>query len=138
MSLAISKRVSEGITILDMKGRLTVGDGSSLLRQTVAELLEEGTKGVILNMQEVDYVDSSGLGAMVLVHTQAEEAGAALKLLNPSGRNIELIVMTRLETVFQTFDEERDAVNSFFPNREIKRFDILDFVKKQKKQGSGV
>jgi anti-sigma B factor antagonist len=132
MSLELSIRDVEGIKVVDLKGRLTVGEPASLLRQTVAALMPNG---IILNLSEVDYVDSSGLGAMVLAHSQAEEEGGALKLTGLTSRSIELLVLTKLETVFETFVEERDAVDSFFPNREIKHFDILDFVRRKRQEG---
>lgn len=132
MRFEIGRREREGIPILDLKGRLVVGEPVASFRRAVAELVHGGGKGVVVNLEEVEYVDSSGLGALVLAHTEAEEAGSAMRLLNVKGRSVELIVMTKLETVFETFDNERDAVDSFFPNRDAKRFDILEFVRKQR------
>ena len=91
---------------------------------------------MILNMAGVDYIDSTGLGGMVISYTSLKKAGGALKLLNLNRRNIELLVLTKLTTVFELFDDEQDAVNSFFPNREIKRFDILSFVRQQEDPAS--
>ena len=79
-------------------------------------------------MQQVDYVDSTGLGALVMTYTTLNKAGGKIKLLNLTRRSIELLVMTKLTTIFEVFDDEQNAVNSFFPDREIKRFDILNFV----------
>ena len=81
----------------------------------------------------MDYIDSTGLGALVICFTTLRKAGGELKLLNLSRRNIELLVLTKLTTVFEIFSDEQDAVNSFFPDREIRRFDILEFVQKGKK-----
>jgi anti-sigma B factor antagonist len=83
---------------------------------------------VILDLSHVDYVDSTGLGGMVICYTTLKRHGGALKLVNPNKRNIELLALTKLYTVFEVFTETQDAVNSFFPDREIKRFDILAFV----------
>jgi anti-anti-sigma regulatory factor len=79
----------------------------------------------------VEYIDSTGLGSMVICFTTLQKAGGAMKLMKLNRRNIELLVLTKLSTVFEVFQDEQDAVNSFFPEREIKRFDILSFVKQQ-------
>ena len=135
MALDIEQREREGIVILDVKGRLVVGEPTSELRETIRRLCSSGTNNIILNLADVDYIDSTGLGGMVISFTTLKKSGGALKLLKLSKRNIELLVLTKLTTVFELFDDEQDAVNSFFPNREIKRFDILEFVKQQEKEG---
>jgi len=135
MSLDITQREHEGITILDLKGRITVGKEASALRDKTSALLAAGTKDVILNLAHVDYIDSTGLGALVMCSTTYRRASGQLKLVNLNRRNIELLVMTKLATVFDLFTDEQDAVNSFFPDREIKAFDILNFVEQMKKEG---
>jgi anti-sigma B factor antagonist len=82
----------------------------------------------------VDYIDSTGLGALVIVATSLRKNGGNVKLLNLNRRNIELLVMTKLATVFEIFSDEQDAVNSYYPDRKIKTFDILDFVQQMKKE----
>lgn len=134
MSFAIAQRTIEGITILDLKGRLIVGDAVATLREKVRELTAAGSVNVILNLEGCDYIDSTGLGALVVCFTSLQRAGGALKILNLSKRNIELLVLTKLSAVFEVFNDEQDAVNSFFPNREIKRFDILSFVQGQQQE----
>jgi anti-sigma B factor antagonist len=129
--LDIHKRDREGITILDLKGRLVVGEPSGRLREKLAEETNQGVRRVILNLEGVEYIDSTGLGSMVICFTSQQKAGGALKLMKLNRRNVELLVLTKLSTVFEVFQEEQDAVNSFFPDREIKRFDILSFVKQQ-------
>ena len=89
---------------------------------------------MILNLHGVEYIDSTGLGSMVICYTTMQKAGGAMKLLNLNKRNIELLVLTKLSTVFEVFQEEQDAINSFFPEREIKHFDILSFVQQQEKE----
>ena len=131
MSLAIGQRTKEGIVILDLKGRLVVGEPVATLREKIRELAEAGSVNVILNLEQVDYIDSTGLGSLVICYTTLQKAGGALKIMNLSRRNIELLVLTKLSTVFEVFNEEQDAVNSFFPNREIRKFDILSFVQQQ-------
>jgi anti-sigma B factor antagonist len=134
MSLEIKQREREGVAILDLEGRLTLGEASEL-RERVRELCGAGQKNIILNLANVEYIDSTGLGAMVISFTTLQKAGGTLKLLNLTDRNVELLVLTKLYTVFEVFRDEQDAVNSFFPNREIRRFDILSFVKQQPQPG---
>ena len=131
MSLDIQQREREGIVILDLKGRLVVGEPIASLRERIRELSESSNNNVILNLAGVDYIDSTGLGGLVISYTTLKKAGGALKILNLSKRNIELLVLTKLSTVFEVFNDEQDAVNSFFPNREIRKFDILTFVQEQ-------
>jgi anti-sigma B factor antagonist len=137
MSLQIEQREQEGIVILGLKGRLTVGDASTILRDKILALAAAGSKEIILDLANVDYIDSTGLGTMVVCFTTLRKAGGHLKLENLTRRNVELIVLTKLETVFEIFDDEHQAVNSFFPNREIKRFDILSFIQEQQKEQAG-
>jgi anti-sigma B factor antagonist len=131
MALEIEQRNREGIIILDLKGRLIVGEPVAAMRERIRELSESRSTNVILNLKEVDYIDSTGLGGLVISYTSLKKAGGALKLVNLNRRNIELLVLTKLATVFEIFDDEQEAVNSFFPNREIRRFDILNWVQQQ-------
>jgi anti-sigma B factor antagonist len=132
MNLEIHKREKEGIIILDLKGRLVVGEPTVRLREKFAELTAQGARKVTLNLEDVEYIDSTGLGSMVICYTTLQKAGGTLKLLKLNKRNIELLILTKLSTVFEVFADEQDAVNSFFPEREIKHFDILSFVQQQK------
>lgn len=134
MSLEISVSEREGISILSMKGRLTVGEASSV-REKVNELIAQSHLNFIFDLGAVDYIDSTGLGSMVICYTTIKKAGGVLKLLNLNRRNIELLLLTKLHTIFEVFSDEQDAVNSFFPDREIKRFDILSFVQDHQKDG---
>jgi len=134
MSLEIQQREREGVAILDLNGRLTVGGEVSTFRERLQKLIDSGRTNIILNLKEVDYIDSTGLGALVMSYTSLQRAGGKIKLLNLSRRGIELLVMTKLTTIFEVFDDEQNAVNSFFPDRELKRFDILSFVKQQKEE----
>lgn len=130
-NLEIQSREREGIKILDVIGKLTVG-GASDLRERVNAETAAGNLQQILNLKEVEYIDSTGLGAMVICYMSVQKAGGTLKLSNLNRRNLELVLLTKLSTVFQIFPEEQEAVNSFFPDREIKRFDILSFVQQQR------
>jgi len=134
MSIEIQQRDREGITIQDLKGRLTVGDEVSRFRDQLQKLINSGHRNIVLQMADVDYIDSTGLGALVMAYTSMQKAGGKIKLLNLSRRGIELLVMTKLTTIFEVFDDEQSAINSFFPDREIKHFDILNFVQQLKEE----
>lgn len=133
MGLTVSQREKEGIAILDLAGALTVGDAATALRSTLLEIVSAGRNNVVLNLAAVDYIDSTGLGAMVVCFTTLRKSGGRLVLLNLIRRHLELLVLTKLSTVFEIFDDEQSAVNSFFPNRQIRRFDILSFVNQQRR-----
>jgi anti-sigma B factor antagonist len=132
MEVEFGQREKEGIVILDLTGRLVAGGSTGELRDKVTSLLAEGRNRIVLNLKDVDYIDSSGLGSMVICFTSAKKQGGALKLLNLNRRNVELLVLTKLTTVFEIHNDEQAAVNSFFPNREIRKFDILAFLQEQK------
>jgi anti-sigma B factor antagonist len=132
MSLEIEPKEREGITVLELKGRITMGDEATAFRQKIRDLAQIPNSKVLLNMQHVDYIDSTGLGAIVMGSSAVRGAGGNVKLVNLNRRNVELLVATKLATIFEIFNDEQDAVNSFFPGREIKGFDILEFVKTQK------
>jgi anti-sigma B factor antagonist len=134
MALDITTREREGITVLDLKGRITAGPEAKALRETVLGLNREGGSRVVLNLAHVDYIDSTGLGALTVCATSLRKSGSDVKLLNLNRRNIELLVMTKLATVFEIFSDETDAVNSYFPDRKIQRFDILSFVEQMKRE----
>ena len=134
MSLDIAQREREGVTLLDLRGRITMGEEVTAFREAFEKVSAEPGARLILNMQEVDYVDSTGLGAMVMCSTRLRKVNGAAKLVHVNRRNIELIVMTKIDTIFEVFDDETDAINSFFPGREIKRFDILSFVRQMREE----
>ncbi|HWC97600.1 MAG TPA: STAS domain-containing protein [Candidatus Sulfopaludibacter sp.] len=133
MALEIQQHDREGITIFELKGRITVGPEATSLREHVNKVVEAGSKNLILNLSGVDYIDSTGLGALVICATSLRKNGGNVKLLNLNRRQIELLVMTKLATVFEIFNDEQDAVNSYYPDRKIKTFDILSFVQEMKK-----
>jgi len=132
MSLEIHQHEREGITVLEMKGRITLGKEATAMRDKVSELIAGTTRNLVFNLAGVDYIDSTGLGALVMCATTVRKAGGNVKLVNLNRRNIELLVMTRLATSFEIFTDEGDAVGSYYPDRKIKTFDILDFVSKMK------
>jgi anti-sigma B factor antagonist len=130
----IQEREREGITILDFKGRISAGPEATALREKVAEVTAAGKRNLVLNLAGVDYIDSTGLGALVVCVTGLRRIEGNMKLLNLNRRNIDLLVMTKLDTVFEVFTDEQDAVSSYYPDRKIKAFDILSFVQQMKKE----
>ena len=134
MALDIQQREREGITVLELNGRITVGPEASALRDKCAQLAAEGKKNIVLELSKVDFIDSTGLGALVICATSLRKAGGNVKLVNLNRRNVELLVMTKLATVFEMFGDEQDAISSYYPDRKIKTFDILDFVQKMNQE----
>jgi len=108
-----STRCVEGVTIVDLRGRIDFGDGSKRLRETLSELVNRYTKNVLLNMKEVDFVDSSGIGEMVRGHVQLAKIGGQLKLVNLSKHVHMLLQVTSLNKVFEIFDNEPGGIKSF-------------------------
>jgi anti-sigma B factor antagonist len=129
MSLFVGQREVEQVVILDVSGRLTAGQEAIHLRGLFDEMTSRGKVRVIINAKGLDFIDSTGLGVLVMGYSSLRNAGGAMKLLNLSRRSAQLLVLTKLSTVFEIFDDEQSAVNSFFPEREIKRFDVLKFVR---------
>jgi anti-sigma B factor antagonist len=132
MSLEIHEREREGIVLLDLKGRIIAGDEVGTFRSAIERLSESVQPKIILNLHMVDYIDSLGLGTMVMCYTRLQKIGGVAKLSQLNRRNLELLLLTKIDTIFEVFDDETEAVNSFFPEREIRRFDILAFVQQLK------
>ncbi len=101
------------VTVLDLSGKITLGEGDIKLREAVNALLDEGRKNVVLNLQGVTYMDSAGIGELVACYKRAVEKSAKLKLLSPTGKVQDLLVLTKLQTVFEIFRDEREALTSF-------------------------
>ncbi len=133
MALEISSREREGVDLIDLKGRITAGPEVAAFRSATEKIVGSPPR-LILNMKGVDYVDSTGLGALVICSTRIRKLHGVAKLVNVNRRNIELLVMTKIDTIFEVFEDEMDAINSFFPGRAIKRFDILSFVRQMEKE----
>ena len=98
------------------------------MRDRLAALHQSGKVNIILNLKEVTDIDSTGLGTLVFGLARLRKAGGRLALLNVNRSHLKLFLLTRLAIAFEFFDDEQDAVNSFFPDRELKHFDVLDFV----------
>lgn len=113
MSVTINSRVSGDVTIVDVAGKITLGDGSAMLRDKVKELSAAGTKKILLNLGEVNYIDSSGIGELVSAFTTISNSGGSLKLLHLTKRVKDLLQITKLYTVFEVFDDEAHAIASY-------------------------
>ncbi len=111
--LNIKERQAGDVTILDMDGKITIGDGNVALRSAIRRLIEEGKKKILLNVGGVGYVDSSGIGELVSSYTTIQREGGQLKLLNLTQKIQDLLGITKLLTVFDTYDEESKALNSY-------------------------
>lgn len=109
----IEQRSIGEVTVIDLKGKMTLGEGDELLRDKVNSLVQQGLKKIVLNLAEVPYIDSAGLGEIVRTYTTVSRQGGQLKLLNLTKRITDLLAITKLLTVFETFDNENDAVRSF-------------------------
>jgi anti-sigma B factor antagonist len=113
VSMKISTRQVDGVTILDLSGRITLGEGSVVLRDAVRDLLTKGQKHILLNLGDVSYIDSSGIGELVSAFTTVRNQGGELKLLNLTKKVHDLLQITKLYTVFDIKDDEASAVASF-------------------------
>jgi anti-sigma B factor antagonist len=113
MSVQLSNRQVNDIVIMDFSGRITLGEGASLLRGTLRSMASNGTKKILLNLAEVSYIDSSGLGVLVESYATITSRGGQLKLLNLQTRIQDLLVITKLFTVLQVFSDEALAIASF-------------------------
>jgi len=111
--LNINERQAGDVTVLDMSGKITIGEGSVALRTAIRRLLEEGKKRILLNLAGVSYIDSSGIGELVSSYTAINKEGGQLKLLNLTQKLQDLLTITKLLTVFDVYDREADALNSF-------------------------
>jgi anti-sigma B factor antagonist len=111
--MKVSSRQVNGVTIVDLSGRITLGEGSAVLRDTVRELMRTGQKQILLNLADVSYIDSSGIGELVSAFTSLRNQGGDLKLLNLTKKVHDLLQITKLYTVFDITDDEATAVASF-------------------------
>jgi anti-sigma B factor antagonist len=113
VTIKANTRQVDGVTVVDLSGRITLGEGSTILRDTVRELLGRGQKKILLNLGDVNYIDSSGIGELVSGYTTVTNQGGQLKLLNLTKKVRDLLQITKLYTVFDVFDEETAAIRSF-------------------------
>lgn len=117
--MQIEERNVGDVVVLDLKGKVTLGAGDELLKDKVNSLVNQGHRKIILNLADVPYVDSAGLGEIVRTYTTVSRQGGSLKLLNLTKRITDLLAITKLLTVFETFDAESDAVRSFSASAQV-------------------
>jgi anti-sigma B factor antagonist len=113
VSIKLGTRQVDGVTILDLSGRITLGEGSVQLRDAIRDLLAKGQKKILLNLADVNYIDSSGIGELVSAFTTVKNQGGELKLLNLTKKVHDLLQITKLYTVFDVQDDETTAIGSF-------------------------
>lgn len=113
MTMKANSRRVNGVTVVDMSGRITLGEGSVVLRETVRDLLSKGEKKILLNLGNVTYIDSSGIGELVSAFTSVRNQGGELKLLNLTKKVHDLLQITKLYTVFDIKDDETAAIGAF-------------------------
>jgi anti-sigma B factor antagonist len=111
--MKVSNRQVDGVTVVDMSGRITLGEGSVILRDTIRDLVGKGQKKILLNLGDVTYIDSSGIGELVSAFTAVRREGGELKLLNLTKKVHDLLQITKLYTVFDIKDDEAGAIKSF-------------------------
>jgi anti-sigma B factor antagonist len=117
-SLQISKREVDGVLILDLNGPITIGQGNIDLHRSIRALIEQDHKRILLNLAKVTYIDSSGLGELVAGFTSVEKNGGEIKMVNLTDRVTELMMITKLLTVFDVYDDEKTAISKFKPDPE--------------------
>ena len=117
MSLVLETRQAGDVTILEVSGRITLGDGASTLRNAILAMVRDGRQKILLNLANVTFIDSSGLGVLVSAFATQTNRGGELKLLNVMSRVKDLLLITKLYTVFDVFDEENTALRSFAPRK---------------------
>ena len=113
MAMKIKTRQVDGVTVLDLSGRITLGEGSVVLRDAVKDAVQKGSGKILLNLADVDYIDSSGLGELVSAYTTVKNQGGELKLLHLTKKVHDLLQITKLYTIFDVKDEEAVAISSF-------------------------
>ena len=113
MSLKATTRQVDSVAVVDLSGRITLGEGCSQLRELIRDLLAKGHKSILLNLADVTYIDSSGIGELVSGYTATSNQGGSLKLLNLTKKVHDLLQLTKLYTVFDIYDDEASAVGSF-------------------------
>lgn len=126
--LEITQRENDGIAILDLKGRATLGPEDLELRERLLSLLASGTKNVILNFKHVTDIDTTSIGSLVFCAQKYKEAGGRLAFLNLNPAHAQIGEILKLSSVFPIYENEVDAVNSFFPDRTVPHYDLLEFI----------
>lgn len=137
MAFQLTTRETDGVLIIAPLGRLVAGEALEEFRDAIDAAFAAGQYRLVIDMSRTSYIDSSALGCLVVTHTRAQKAGGAMALFGLSLRNLELMILTKLSTIFHLHETEIDAVNSVIPGREAPHFDILEFVQRQRADHGG-
>ena len=111
--MKVNTRNEGDVTVVDLNGKITIGEGDVILREAVDGILKEGRHKILLNLSKISYMDSAGIGELVACYKRAREKGGELKLLNPSGKVFDLLQLTKLEEIFETHRDETEGIKSF-------------------------
>lgn len=134
MPLHIQRREREGVEILDLHGRYTIGVEDILCRDEFQRLLDAGHHKIVINCKHLDEIDSVGVGTLIFMEETLEKLGGKLALARLRLNHMEVLVTLKLESFFEVFETETEAVNSFFPERHVARVDVLSLVRRFKKE----
>ncbi|MGD0136360.1 MAG: STAS domain-containing protein [Bryobacteraceae bacterium] len=128
MALKVTRREEDGISILELKGRITFGPEDILFNDEIRHALAARRFRLVIDLSGVDKIDSAGLGTLLYARAELRRAGGGLALANLRPAHMQLLLVARLETVFSIFGNDLDAINSFFPERKVPHYDILALV----------
>jgi len=134
LPLQIQHREREGIEILELHGRYTIGEQDILCRDEFQRLLDSGHHKIVINFKHLDKIDSVGVGTLIWMEETLEKLNGKLALTGLRLNNMEVLVTLKLEAFFEVFESETEAVNSFFPERHVARVDVLSLVRRFKKE----
>jgi anti-sigma B factor antagonist len=129
MALQIGRHEQDGVSILELKGRLTFGPGDLILNDELRHALAARRVRLVIDLAGVDKIDSAGLGTLLYARAELRRAGGGLALANLRPSHMQVLLVAKLETVFNVFGSGQDAVNSFFPDRDVPRYDLLELVR---------
>lgn len=132
MALRITRREQEGISILQLDGRLTFGPEDIELNDEIRHAIAARKVRLVIDLGGVDKIDSAGLGTLLYARAELRRAGGGLALANLKPAHLQILLVAKLETVFDVFKNEQDAINSFFPEREVPHYDLLAVIKGQR------
>lgn len=134
MDFEIKQRESEGVIILDLAGRLTLGPADAAFRHNLQSLIEAGKNKIVVNLGETSAIDTAAVGTLMLWAQKLHNAGGRLVLLNVLPSHAALHDVLKLDTTFEAYTQELDAVNSLIPGRAVPRYDLLEFLKEESEQ----
>jgi anti-sigma B factor antagonist len=136
MSLRVSERKNGDVLVLELDGRLVIGDAVEEFRRKIDEAIKGGQTRVALDMHGTEYIDSSGMGFLVVAHKVARDAGGVLAMFNLTDRVVDLMLLTKLSGVFHLFSNEQDAVD-FIHGKDVKPFDPVEYVQNRGEDAPG-